>query len=99
LKDLTGVAEHLHLKKVFVALICYKAREVCLVTLQRLKEMIATREKATGKTEDQYVVLVTAPKNSQLRVYLNVPGTKGKLLKNTETKVPRNSFPGVLFAQ
>jgi len=97
LKELAGMAEHLHLKKVFVVLVCYKAREVCVVTLQRLKEMVATREKAAGKAEDQYVLLVTAPKNSQLRLYLNVPGKKGKLLKNTETKVPRNSFPAVLF--
>ena len=97
LKELAGMAEHLHLKKVFVVLVCYKAREGCVVTLQRLKEMVATREKAAGKAEDQYVLLVTAPKNSQLRLYLNVPGKKGKLLKNTETKVPRNSFPAVLF--
>jgi hypothetical protein len=99
LKELTGMAEHLHLKKVFVVLGCYKTREVCIVTLKHLQEMIAIREKAAGKPEDQYVVLVTAPKNSKLRVYLNAPGTKGKLLKNTEAKVARNSFPGVLFAQ
>jgi hypothetical protein len=97
LKELTGMTEQLQLKKVFVVLVCFVAREVCVVTLQRLREMIAIREQAAGKTEDQYVVLVTAPKNSKLRVYLNAPGTKGKLLRNTETKVARNSFPGVLF--
>jgi hypothetical protein len=97
LKELTGMAEQLQLKKVFAVLVCYAAREVCVLTLQRLKEMIAVREKAAQKTEDQYVVLVTARKNSKLRVYLNAPGTTGKLLKKTATKVARNSFPAVLF--
>jgi hypothetical protein len=97
LKELAGMADHLKLKKVFVVLVCYKARQVCVITLQRLKEMIAIREKVANKTEDQHVVLVTAPKNSYLRVYMNVPGKKGQLLKHTETKVPRSSFPAVLF--
>jgi hypothetical protein len=97
LTEIAGMAEQLQLKKVFVVLVCYTPREVCVVTWKRFKEMIAVREKATGKPEDQYVVLVTAPKNSKLRVYLNAPGTKGKLLKHTVTKVARNSFPGMLF--
>ena len=56
LKELTGMTEQLQLKKVFVVLVCFVAREVCVVTLQRLREMIAIREQAAGKTEDQYVV-------------------------------------------
>ncbi len=97
LKDLAAM-EEAKLKKVFVALVCVKAEQVCVVTWQKLKEMMAIREKAAKEKENQYVVLVTALEHSKLRVYLNVPGKKGLLLKKTENKVARNEFPSVLFA-
>jgi hypothetical protein len=59
--------------------------------------MIDIRKAAADAPEDQYVVLVTALKNSKLRAYLNVPGKKGKLPRKTEIKVARNDFPSMLF--
>ena len=96
LKDLAAM-EEAKLKKIFVALVCVKAEQVCVLTWPRLKEMITIRETAAQEKESQYVVLVTARGNSKLRVYLNVPGKKGLLLKKTESKVARKAFPSALF--
>jgi hypothetical protein len=52
---------------------------------------------AKGSDEDQYVVLVTTPKNKGLRVYVNAPG-KRKTILGKELTVARNSFPGVIFS-
>ena len=85
------------LKKVFVVLVCHDAREVCVISLERLHEMIDIRKVAASEPEGQYVILVTAQKNSKLRAYMNAPGKKGKLLRKTDTKVARNDFPALLF--
>lgn len=96
LKELADIEGQL--KKVFLALVCVRAREVCIINLPKLREMIAIREKAAGGPEAQYVLLITARPNNKLRAYMNAPGTRGKLLKSTEIKVSRNDFPVALFA-
>jgi bisphosphoglycerate-dependent phosphoglycerate mutase len=92
-KELEEMAQKL--KKVFVVLVCLKAREVCVITLEQFKKMVVSRQKAAKVKEDQYQILATARKNQKLRVYVNNPGSKGKQLG--EIKVARNAFPSVLF--
>ena len=83
-------------ERTFIVLVCVDAREICAITADELATMIAARQKAKGSMEDQYTVLVTAPKGKGLRVYMNHPGTKGTLL-GKELIISRSSFPGVLF--
>ncbi|GAA0711953.1 hypothetical protein [Dokdonella soli] len=83
-------------ERTFVALVCVEAREICAIIADQLASMIAARQKAKGGTEDQYTVLVTAPKGKGLRVYMNHPGTKATIL-GKPVIVSRSSFPSVLF--
>lgn len=82
--------------KTFVALVCVKDREVCGISHSELLELVARREKALGHAEDSTSVLVTAPENKGLRVYVNAPGVKGKFL-GKEKIVSRSAFPGIVF--
>ncbi len=84
-------------KKAFVALVCVKAREVCLLSRADLRSMISERRAAKGSKEDAYTVLVVAPHGKKLRAYLNAPGVKKKKL--TERLVGRNEFPGKIFKE
>lgn len=82
--------------KTYVALVCVKDREICCISHAELLELVARREKALGHSEDSLSVLVTAPENKGLRVYVNAPGKKGKLL-GKEKIVARSAFPEVIF--
>lgn len=77
-------------------MICVDAREVCVMTVDELHDLIDRRQKANGGPEDQYTVLVTAQAGKSLRVYLNQPGKKGTILGKAIV-VTRNAFPDVLF--
>ena len=80
----------------YIALVCVKDREVCVISADELSEMIEARQKAAKKVEDQYVVLVTAEARKSLRVYMNQPGKRRTIL-GRERVVSRNDFPAILF--
>jgi hypothetical protein len=82
--------------KTYLALVCVQAREVCSLPYDRLQKLIVRRQKAVGKVEDQYTLLVTARKNEGLHVYVNAPNKKNTKLGN-DIVVSRKAFPGDLF--
>jgi len=83
-------------QKVFVALVCVKARQVCCLPYVGLTKLIDARRKAQGCTEDQYVLLVTVPANKNFRVYVNKPGARNTML-GKPVVIGRNDFPGEIF--
>ncbi len=83
--------------KEFVVMVCVRDREICCITYGQLMSLVALRQKAKGSPEEQYVVLVTAPKGKGFRVYVNAPG-KRKTMLGKALKVPRNAFPDAIFA-
>lgn len=82
--------------KTFIALVCVKDREICCLPLSNLFSLRARREKAFGAPEETLTVLVTAPADKKLRVYVNTPGKKKSIL-GKELLVSRNAFPGSIF--
>lgn len=82
--------------KTFVALVCVKDREVCCLSYDQLRAIVARRKAEKGVEEDQYVILVTAPAGKGLRAYVNAPGKK-KAILGKPLIVARNAFPGAMF--
>lgn len=82
--------------KTFIALVCVKDREICCISHSTLADLAARREKAAGHPEDTLTVLVTAPENKSLRVYVNAPGKKGSILGKAVI-VSRSAFPKIVF--
>lgn len=93
LDDLARIADQN--QHTFIALVCVKAREICCISYQQLTKLVDARRKAKGEDEGAYVVCVTAQQNKKLRAYVNVPGKKGKYLK--QYVIARSAFPGVIF--
>jgi len=60
-----------------------------------LLALIERRKDLKGADEETYTVLVTAPANKSLRVYMNVPGVKKTQFG--EITISRNDFPSVIF--
>ena len=89
--DIAGVIDRL-----FLALVCVKAREICCLSYSELVAIIERRKKAKGDDEDQYTILVTIPQRKSMRAYINAPGVK-KTMLGSPLIVPRNSFPERLF--
>ena len=85
-----------HHARVFIVLVCRKAKEICVLTIDEFEKHRALREKAKGATEPHYQILVTVPSGKSFRVYMNAPGRKKTMLK--EQKVARNEFPKSIFA-
>ena len=83
--------------KMFIALVCVKERQICCLSAGELNEMIGHRKAASGGEEDQYTILVTIPAGKSIRVYMNQPGRRKRMLKETKLIVRRNAFPDVLF--
>lgn len=83
--------------KLFLGFVCVKDREICCLSYSQLKNLIDARKVKKGASENQYVILVTAPKNQSLRAYINAPGVKKKIL-GSSLIINRNSFPNVLFS-
>lgn len=81
--------------KTFIALVCVQERTICCISYAQLMELQTAREKSAGHKENFLSLLVTAPKNKQLRVSVNAAHQKNKYAK--EMKVARNAFPGVIF--
>lgn len=82
--------------KTYIAMVCVKDRAICCISYAQLKQLVALREKKKGAPEKQYVILATAPKGRNFRVYINAPGQKKKRL-GKEYKIPRNAFPDMIF--
>jgi hypothetical protein len=93
LAELDAIAKN---GKLFLALVCVKAREVCCLSYDQLLILIRRRQKAAGKVEDHFVLLVTAQKNAGLHVYVNAPHKKNTKL-GKDIIVSRNAFPDNLF--
>ncbi len=83
-------------QKVFAALVCVKARQVCCLPYADLKNLIDARANAKGSKENQYLLLVTVPANKRFRVYVNAPGVRNTML-GKPVVISRNDFPGVIF--
>lgn len=83
-------------EKLFLGLVCVRDREICSLSYSQLKDLIDARKAEKGASENQYVILVTAPQNRNLRAYINAPGVKKKIL-GSSLIINRNSFPNVLF--
>jgi len=77
--------------RVFLVLVCVKAKEVCILTFDELEQKCAAREKKKGGPEAQYQLLVALRPNQSFRVYMNEPGVKKTSLE--QTVVSRNNFP------
>ncbi|OGV65465.1 MAG: hypothetical protein A3K19_10275 [Lentisphaerae bacterium RIFOXYB12_FULL_65_16] len=94
LADLSTIADAV--PQLFLALVCVKAEEICCLSYQELTGLVQTRRTAAGKAENQYAILVTAPKNKSLRVYVNQPGEK-KVMAGKALTISRNAFPDKVF--
>jgi hypothetical protein len=81
--------------KMFVVLVCIKAKEICVLSLQELKNHIQARTATFGGPEPQYQVLVTAAPRKGFRVYMNRPGRKKISLQ--QQIVSRRRFPDAIF--
>lgn len=85
-----------HGNEFVIALVCVKDREICALPYKELQRLIELRQAAVGNVEDQYVVLLSLPKDSAFRVSIAAPGRRGVAL-GKELKIARNKFPNCLF--
>lgn len=76
----------------YIALVCVKDREICCVDYGQFSQLLQARTDAAGRTEPQFVILVTLKRGEAFRVYVNSPGVRGKMLE-PQLKIRRNCFP------
>jgi hypothetical protein len=81
--------------RVYVILVCVKAKEVCILKFSDLEEKRDEREREKGAPESQYQLLVAVRPRKSFRVYMNAPGVKKTSL--AQTVINRNDFPAELF--
>jgi hypothetical protein len=81
--------------KLFISLICVRARHICCITYELLRELIAERKQEKGADEQSYTILVTALARKGFRIYVNVPGRRKTMIM--ERVVSRTGFPKILF--
>lgn len=81
--------------RVFIVLVCVRAREVCILRYSELDKKREEREKEKGAPEAQYQLLVAVLPRKSFRVYMNKPGVRKRSL--TQSIVNRNAFPAELF--
>jgi len=84
------------LDKLFIVLICLKAKEICVITEDMLSKLIDLRKRDKGSMESAYQILVQDFEGKQFKVYINAAGTKGKAMGLE--KIPRKDFPRKIFA-
>lgn len=82
--------------RVFVALVCVKAREICCLSHGELQELVNRRRRAIGRPEAQYRIPVTLAHHGRFRVYVDQPRKKGTTIGDA-ILVARNAFPKRLF--
>lgn len=81
--------------RTFIVFICVQAKEICCISRDQFKSLIAKRRKALGSDERVHTIIITIPNGRNCRVYMNYPGTRRKCLG--KFTVPRNKFPMALF--
>ncbi len=94
LSELAKIAEAN--SKTFIALVCVKDCEICLLNHDQLLALLKRREDVLGHSEDHLTVVVTVPAGKSLRVYVNTPGKKKSIL-GKEIVVSRSAFPSDIF--
>ena len=87
---------HTVTSNLYIALVCVSDKEICCLSYTTLQDMIKKRQEARGSEEDQYTILVTAPKGKSLRAYMNKPNVKNTILGKPRI-VSRNAFPAKIF--
>ena len=50
-----------HFEKVYLGLVCVSAKQVCAISYEQFKGLLAARREAKGGDESTYTVLVTVP--------------------------------------
>lgn len=95
LSDLKEISHHCSC--VYIVLVCVGASEICCISYGQLNDLVKLRRGAKGAPEEQYTILVTAPHNKSLRVYVNAPGEKKKII-GEELVIARGDFPNILFS-
>jgi len=85
-----------HGNNFILCLVCVYDREICALPYKELVKLLALRRNATGRNEEQYVVLLSLPKDSAFRVSVAAPG-KRRVALGKELKIARNKFPNCLF--
>jgi hypothetical protein len=83
------------LDKLYIILVCLKAKEICVITEELLSKLIAARKQLKGTPEGVYQILVQDFERKQFKVYINEPNKKGAALDLT--KIPRRDFPRKIF--
>ena len=83
--------------KLFLALVCVKDGEICLLPYDELLSLIEKRKKMKGAAESQYTVVVTLKKGGKFRVNMNRPGTRGYYVGDS-VLIARKDFPGRIFS-
>ena len=91
LANINAAGNNLHL-----ALVCGKDKEVCCFPYKTLADLVELRKQASGRTESQYVLLVTLKPNEAFRIYMMKPGQKKVYLADPQ-KIRRNACPNALF--
>jgi hypothetical protein len=94
LKDLEKIYKAF--PQTFIALVCVEDREICCLSYEELNNLIELRKKEKGSTENQYTILVKIPRRSFMRVYVNAPGVKNRIL-GKELKMKRKDYPSRIF--
>lgn len=85
-----------HHEHAYFALVCVEDAEICCLSIDDLKTLIANRKKSAGRDEDAYQILVTAEQGKSLRAYVNAAGKKNTIAGKKIT-IARSAFPNVLF--
>jgi hypothetical protein len=83
--------------RVFLALVCVKARQICCLPYEDFRGMIDARRAEMGKNEFEYVIKVVLERGCQFRVAVGAPKRKGMDTFLEMRTIPRDDFPGRLF--
>lgn len=84
--------------EIFIAMVCVADREICCLSYGKLSKLVKSRKDKKGKNEEQYTILVTLPPKKSMRVNINTPGKKNKML-GKPIIVKRNMFPNKIFSK
>jgi hypothetical protein len=86
--------------RVFLALVCVKASQICCLPYKDFRRMIEKRREEIGKREPQYVIKVSLPRGCYFRVGVSTPGKKGGMETLLEKmQIPQSNFPKGLFVK
>ena len=80
----------------FIALICVEEKQICCISAGELNALIARRQEAKGKAENQYTVVVALLPRSKFRTFVTPPARRNTVL-GEPMLVAQNDFPDRLF--